>query len=148
MAKGVASTMPPSPPATPGFPRHSTHGSRRSRGSSTDVRLSIIVEDGSLPPLPQKAYHRPFSQRWNIGDPPSHSFEKPPPKYDSVWDVTGPKGEKLGDVRNNKHIASRGGWRRICVVALLIMAVLVALSVGLAVGMHKTHKVNQTRYTS
>ncbi|KAL9023931.1 MAG: hypothetical protein Q9196_006875 [Gyalolechia fulgens] len=86
--------------------------------------------------MPPKAHHRPFHRRWNLGDPPSISFENSPPNY-SVWDTTGPKGEKLAEVRNNKHIARRGGWKRICLIALLTIGVIVALVVGLVVGLRK-----------
>ncbi|KAL8702590.1 MAG: hypothetical protein Q9201_004249 [Fulgogasparrea decipioides] len=126
----------------PNLPRHSTNGSKRERSRASSIhspksaRLSIIEEDGDIPPVPAKAHHRPFHRRWNLGEPPRFSFETPPPKY-SVWDVTGPKGEKLSDVRNNKHIARRGGWRRICLIALLVIAVIVGLVVGLAVGLKK-----------
>ncbi|KAL8688815.1 MAG: hypothetical protein Q9218_005366 [Villophora microphyllina] len=124
------------------LPRHSINGSKRERSRassihSPNVRLSIIEEDGDIPPLPAKAHHRPFHRRWNLGEPPRFSYESPPPKY-SVWDATkGPKGEKLGDVRNNKHIARRGGWRRICLIAILLVATVVALVAGLVVGLHR-----------
>ncbi|KAI4168179.1 MAG: hypothetical protein LQ343_006618 [Gyalolechia ehrenbergii] len=121
------------------FPRHSNNGSKRSRASATHspaARLSIIEEDGDVPPMPPKAHHRPFHRRWNLGDPPRFSFEDSPPKY-SVWDTTGPKGEKLADVRNNKHIARRGGWKRICLIALLTVGIIVALVVGLVFGLRK-----------
>ena len=124
------------------FPRHSTNGSKRSRASSTHspvARLSIIEEDGDTPSMPPKAHHRPFHRRWNLGDPPRISFEKSPPKY-SVWDATGPKGEKLSDMRNNKHIARRGGWKRFCLLALLTIAVIVSLAVGLVFGLRKNHR--------
>ncbi|KAL9600913.1 MAG: hypothetical protein Q9219_002848 [cf. Caloplaca sp. 3 TL-2023] len=139
--------MPPNQVASRDFvpafhlPRHSTNGSKRSRASSTHspvARLSIIAEDGGMPPMPPKAHHRPFHKRWNLGDPPRFSFEASPPKY-SVWDTTGPKGEKLSDVRNNKHIARRGGWKRICLIALLFITFTIALVVGLVVGLRKKH---------
>ncbi len=56
-----------------------------------------------------------------------------------MWDVTGPKGEKLEDLRNNAYVARRGGWKRICLIALVVIACIVALAVGLAVGLHKKH---------
>ena len=124
----------------PSFPRHSTRGSRRSRHSSPDARLSVIAEDGPVPPVPpvpQRAYNRPFSRIWH-GDPPRHSYENSPPRY-SVWDATGPKGEKLVDVRNNKYIARRGGWRRFFIIAIVAIAILIALIVGLVVGLHEKH---------
>lgn len=125
------------------LPRHSAKGSKRSRANSLvggDARLSVIAEDGATPAVPGNPprNNRTFSRGWAFGNPPSHSFEKPPPQY-SFLDVTGPKGEKLTDVRNNRHIARRGGWRRICLIALVVLAVIVALAVGLGVGLHKNH---------
>ncbi|KAL9000180.1 MAG: hypothetical protein Q9169_001082 [Polycauliona sp. 2 TL-2023] len=126
--------------AKPSLPRHSNNGSKRSRASSVhspSVRLSIIEEDAAAaPPMPPQAHHRPFHRRWNLGDPPRSSFESPPPKY-SVWDTKGPKGEKLSEVRNNKHIARRGGWRRICLILLILLTIVVALAVGLSIGLRK-----------
>ena len=122
------------------LPRHSAKGAKRSRANSVagDARLSVIAEDGAMPQIPNKASNNgTFSRGWAF-HPPRHSFEGSPPQY-SFWDVTGPKGEKLTDVRNNKHIARRGGWRRICLIALVLLAVIVALAVGLGVGLHKTH---------
>ena len=116
------------------LPRHSAKGSKRSRASSLvggEARLSIIAEDGFIPTIPDNPRNnRTFSRGWAFGNPPRHSFEKSPPSY-SFWDVTGPKGERLADVRNNKYIAKRGGWRRICLIALVVLAALVALAVGL-----------------
>lgn len=121
------------------LPRHSKKGSKRSRANSAvDVRLSVIAEDGVLPQVPEKSRNnRTFSRGWAF-NPPRHSFEESPPNY-SFWDVTGPKGEKLTDVRNNKYIARRGGWRRICLFTLVVLAMLVALAVGLGVGLRKKH---------
>ncbi|KAL8774084.1 MAG: hypothetical protein Q9209_001192 [Squamulea sp. 1 TL-2023] len=146
--------MPPAKVASqdfvkPNLPRHSNNGFKRSRASSVhspNVRLSIIDEDAaSAPPMPAKAHHRPFHRRWNLGDPPRSSFESPPPKY-SVWDTMGPKGEKLADVRNNKHIARRGGWRRIFLILLILLTIIVGLTVGLAIGLR--NKENTTPISS
>ena len=117
----------------------SRNGSRTTLPLSEDGRLSVIVEDGeaaSVPRIPQRTHNRPFSRRWNLGDPPAHSFEKSPPPY-SVWNITGPKGEKLTDMRNNKYIARRGGWIRLLVVATVVILVLVALIVGLVLGLRR-----------
>ncbi|KAL8950395.1 MAG: hypothetical protein Q9222_003575 [Ikaeria aurantiellina] len=131
------------------LPRHSSNGGSKRRAASVhsqspSARLSIIEEDGDVPPMPPKAHHRPFHRRWNLGDPPRISFETSPPKY-SVWDATGPKGEKLSDVRNNKHIARRGGWRRICLIALLAVTLTVALVVGLVFGLQKKNRDNSSQ---
>lgn len=128
--------MSPNSLQRPPLPRHSSNGSKRSHASARDARLSVIVEDGGIPSIPPKTHNRPFNRRWNLGEPPRHSFEKSPPKY-SVWDVTGPKGEKLVDVRNNKYIASRGGFRRICIILLMTIAIVVALVLGLVIGLRK-----------
>lgn len=125
------------------LPRHSSHGARRSRAgsrtSSLDHRLSIIDEDGNPPPPPpvQQPHHRPFSRRF-LGEPPRYRDGKEPPRY-SMWDVTGPKGEKFEDLRNNAYVAQRGGWKRICLIAFVVTACIVALAVGLAVGLRKKH---------
>lgn len=122
------------------MPPPTTEASQRDHSVPQDQRLSVIAEDGDVhvQAVPQKAHHRPFSRRWNLGDPPRHSYEKPPPAY-SVWNVTRPRGEKLADVRNNKFIARRGGWKRLLILALVLVAILVALIVGLVVGLRKKH---------
>ena len=114
--------------------------------SAKNKRLSIIAEDGDIPSVPQppnRVHHRPYNRRWNIGDPPRHSYENSPPAY-SVWSLTKPKSEKFRDVRNNKIIVGRGGWRRILALALLVIATIIALVVGLVVGLRKGH--NHQRY--
>ena len=109
---------------------------------SADTRLSVIAEDGDVQPapvVPPKAAHRPFAKRFHLGDPPSHSYEKPPPPY-SVWtNVTGPNGERLVDAIRTRYITRRGGWRRLCLVATVVIALLVCLIVGLVVGLRKKH---------
>ncbi|KAL9125508.1 MAG: hypothetical protein Q9217_005295 [Psora testacea] len=134
----------PSKPPSPA--RHSTSGSRRSRATSlagsVEHRLSIIEEDNPSPPLtsppPPKAHNRPFSRRF-LGEPPGYSSGQCPPRY-TFWDVTGPKGEKFEDLRNNAYIAKRGGWKRICIVGWFIVILAIALAVGLGVGLSQRHK--------
>ncbi|MCJ1479526.1 hypothetical protein MMC13_008212 [Lambiella insularis] len=122
-------------------PRMHRNTSQPSIARSHDARLSIIVEDGDVPPGPYlqpKTQRRPFSKAWLLGSPPRHSYEEPPPKY-SLWDVTGPKGEKLMELRHNinanKHIAGRGGWKRLFLLVLMVIAIIVALAVGLSIGL-------------
>lgn len=108
------------------------------RTTSELNRLSAIAEDGDAPAIPPKAAHRPVSRRFGLGSPPKHDHESPPPPYTSFADVLGPNGEKFNDVRNNKHIARRGGWKRLCIIGFVAAVVLVGLVVGLVVGMrHK-----------
>ena len=106
------------------------------------ARLSVIEEDGDAAPRPSspRASHRPFNRRWR-DDPPRHSFEASPPEY-NIWDTTGPKGERLFDLRNHKHIAKRGGWKRLFLIILLVIAALVALSIGLGLGLTRSNGVN------
>jgi hypothetical protein len=74
------------------------------------------------------------------------NYEGSPPVY-SHFDgtgVDGPHGEKLSEARkgitNNKHIAKRGGWKRLASIALLAIIGIVALVVGLVVGLRKRDK--------
>ena len=124
--------------------RHSTSGSRRSRttslAGSLDHRLSIIEEDHAsssppISPLHPKTHNRPFSRRF-LGEPPRYSSGHSPPRY-TFWEVTGPKGEKFEDLRNNAYVARRGGWKRICLFVWLIIILVLALAIGLGVGLSK-----------
>lgn len=135
------------PANTPFRPRMHRNTSQPSISRPHDARLSVIVEDGDV--LPEhKTQRRPFRRTWLLGPPPRHSFDEPPPKY-SLWDVTGPKGEKLMELRhninNNKHIALRGGYKRVLLIILLVMTIIVALAVGLSIGIRNR---NSSRYAS
>jgi hypothetical protein len=116
--------------------------SQRSLGAPIiDSRLSIIAEDADHPPplppapaQPVRTHNRPFSKSW--GRPPRPSFENSPPDY-TLWDTKGPKVEKLIDVRNNKHIVRRGGWKRLAAVLGISLVIIIGLGVGLGVGLAK-----------
>ena len=132
----VVQTFPPRPVLVtpPTAPDEAVEG--RPRRPWTP-RLPIIEEDGRLsPPLPieevLKTHHRPFSQRFR-SNPPRYTDRNAPPSY-SFFDVTGPKGEKFEDLRNNKFIARRGGWKKLCIIGFLVLLILIALVVGVAVG--------------
>lgn len=75
-------------------------------------------------------------------DPPRPSFDKSPPQY-SLWDATGPKGERLWEVRENHH-GGRRGWKRTMIIAIIVTVAAVALVVGLVIGLKK----NAKRYSS
>lgn len=115
------------------LPRHSANG-RRSRAGSRASSLPIIAEDAP-PSTPAQTHNRPFSRRFR-GEPPRYINGLRPPQY-TLWDVTGPKGEKFQDLRDNAYVARRGGWKRICLITLIIIICIVALIVGLFVGLHK-----------
>lgn len=114
--------------------------------------LPPIEEDGASfavprdpPPVPPRAWNRPAHKVFGLGSPPRLNFERSPPEY-SQFDSTGvegPHGEKLSDVRkgiyNNKHIAKRGGWRRLALIALISILCIVGLVVGLVVGLRHRH---------
>ena len=69
-----------------------------------------------------------------LGYPPSTDSEEGPPDYDS-------RGEKLAELRkgleNNKHIAKRGGWKRLMVLAVVLFLIIVGLVVGLVLGLRQ-----------
>jgi hypothetical protein len=75
------------------------------------------------------------------------NYERSPPAYSHFdVDVEGPNGEKLADVRkgisNNKYIARRGGWKRLALLALIAILCIVALIVGLVVGLRKRDRTS------
>lgn len=43
------------------------------------------------------------------------------------------------DMRNNKYMVRRGGWKRLCLIFLVVAIIAIALGVGLAVGLRKAH---------
>ncbi|MCJ1372735.1 hypothetical protein MMC20_003960 [Loxospora ochrophaea] len=113
-------------------------------------RLSIIAEDESVPPLPRipprtHAQHRPVNRRWHFGDPPRPSFEKPPPVY-SLSDPdpqTPPRSQRWSIVRNNRHVARRGGWKRLLILAIVVIIIAVGLALGLAIGLKARNHNNR-----
>ena len=58
-----------------------------------------------------------------------------PPPYTEYNDVTGPRGELFSDLRRNRRVAKRGGWRRLRLIIALVAVVLAGLVVGLVVGL-------------
>lgn len=132
--------------------RSTSAGSMHRRELSATSSLPVIEEDRDsfgpprvAPAVPPRAWNRPAHKVFGLGAPPRLNFDSTPPAY-SQFDSTGvegPKGEKLADVRKgitgNKHIAKRGGWARLCVIALIILLCLVGLIVGLVIGLRK-HK--------
>jgi hypothetical protein len=140
-------------PSTPLSPRPSSSRSAHSRNASAEAeannkRLSAIEENSTayypsgvpIASSPPSATRGTFPRsHWHPG--PRRSVDSLPPKY-TLWDVTGPRGEKLRDLRNNKQIARRGGWKRLLAVVLLLVAVAVGLGVGLGVGLVKNQEAD------
>jgi hypothetical protein len=140
-------------PARPASGRGARNFSTNGRSMSHENRLSIIDEDSdrtySPPPrVPPRAINRPLGRMFGI------QIQRvvhggPPPPYSVYDDVTGPKGEKFSDVRENKRFQSkkkRGGWKRLTVIAILIAGVIAAIVAGVVVGInnHKKAKYVET----
>ena len=67
-------------------------------------------------------------------------FQGRGPPYTEYDNVTGPRGEKFSDLRNNRHVAKRGGWTRVLLMALIVLLVIMGLGVGLGVGLTRSKK--------
>ena len=128
--------------------RSTPAGSMHRRDLASPGPLPAISEDGGPaftprrpPPVPPRASNRPAHKHFGLGMPPRFNYEGSPPDYNpfDITGVEGPNGEKLADVRkgfyNNKHIAKRGGWKRLSVLAIIVILCIVALVVGLVVGL-------------
>ena len=132
-------------PATSPRSVRSTPSLRQSMASSV-TRLAAIEEDGPgiKPDLPARSPFRPIAQMLHLGSPPPFSSEKAPPPYVEYNDIIGPGGQRLSDLRNNKHIAKRGGWGKLCMLSVLVLLLLIGLVIGLAVGL--TSRRGNSRY--
>jgi hypothetical protein len=100
--------------------------------------LGLIEENGGMQPdTPQQPTNRPTDHLF------SFQGRRSPPFAD-YENVRGPRGEKFSDLRNNRHVAKRGGWTRVLLIALIVLLVIVGLGVGLGVGL--TRSKNSLRY--
>ena len=126
-------TTPTPPPLAQGTtPGGSTGGKGRNRGAGVTA----------LPAVPQltKTQHRPWSRRF-LAAPPRYKDEKPP-TYSFVETAAltgkgrkGRGGEKLDELKDKPFFARRGGWRRMCIISLVVLVLVIALAVGLGVGL-------------
>jgi hypothetical protein len=120
------------------------------REPSSLSSLPAISEDSAsfvatreAPPVPPRAWNRPSHKQFGLVAPPVLSFDRSLPAYNQFDDtgLEGPNGEKLVELRNgigsNKHIAKRGGWKRLALIALIAILCIIALVVGLVVGLRK-----------
>jgi hypothetical protein len=124
------------------------------RDASPGSPLPAISEDGTAsfaesrhpPPIPVRASNRPAHKHFGLGVPPRHSYDSPPSYSHFSLDDEGerPNAEKLAAARqgvlNNRHIAKRGGWKRLLVIAIVIALCIVGLVVGLVIGLRNRHK--------
>lgn len=109
------------------------------RDLSTPSTLPAIDEDDPFfdpaPPIPPRALDRPRRSQLGFGLGYSHQEpDRAPPAYDS-------RDEKFAELRkgleNNRHIAWRGGWKRLAVFAFVLLLILLGLIVGLVVGLRR-----------
>ncbi|KAF2234139.1 hypothetical protein EV356DRAFT_515800 [Viridothelium virens] len=106
--------------------------------SSAGKRLSTIMENGNAPQ--QAAPSRnPFHMKFLAAESP---LRKSIDKGSSGSEATSPSSEKEAQkgLAENRHIARRGGWKRLALLLLLLVLTLLALGLGLGLGLtRKTH---------
>jgi hypothetical protein len=105
------------------------------RRAAAATRLGPIEEHGGMQPdilqePPNRQVPRLFMPFQSRGPPPGGEYDN----------VTGPRGEKFSDLRNNRHVAKRGGWTRVLLIALIVLLIIVGLAVGLGVGLTRSKK--------
>jgi hypothetical protein len=136
------------------FTMRSTSNSARSRTAAVASTLPAISEDSNAPladprtapPIPLRASNRPAHKYFALGAPPRHSYNRPPAyNHSSLGEEgEGPNSEKLAAARqvvlNNKHIAKRGGWKKLLVLGIVAALCIVGLVVGLVFGLRNRHK--------
>jgi hypothetical protein len=131
----------------------STNSSAHRREPSSGGSLPAISENGmgfietpNAPPIPLRAPNRPAHTNFASGAPPRINYERNLPAYNHFPfnDVDRLNGEKLAAARkgvaNNKHIAKRGGWRRLSIAGVIVALIIVGLVVGLVVGLRNQNK--------
>ncbi|KAF4631990.1 hypothetical protein G7Y89_g6139 [Cudoniella acicularis] len=127
------------------------------RHPSASSSLPAISEDGSFiescdaPPIPPRATHRPTNQNLALSSPPIFNYDRSPPEYNSHFKegpLDGEGGEKLSGLKwglaNNKHIAKRGGWKRLGIIAAIVLFCIVGLIVGVIVGVESRHSSSKS----
>ncbi|TAQ90721.1 hypothetical protein B7494_g898 [Chlorociboria aeruginascens] len=103
------------------------------------------------PPIPPRASNRPSHTHLGVGSLSALNVKSPPPAYEyapyefDAEGVEGPNGEKLDEVRKaartkeSKPFVERGGWKRLALIALVIIVCTVGLVVGLVAGLENQH---------
>jgi hypothetical protein len=110
------------------------------------VSMSASLPAISLgaPAIPPRSLRRNSNRNFAVVGASTLNHQDNPPSY---WEddnsIDGKDPEKLSrwtkEVTNNKHVAKRGGWLRLCLIALVVMLCIVGLVVGLVVGLRKRH---------
>lgn len=112
------------------------------------TRLGAIDEHSSIvaPDIPTRNAARKQTRYANatkfftFGLPGRFDHSVPP--VNAYDDITGPRGEKFGDLRQNKPFRppNRGGWRRFVCLGLIVLIVLLAIALGVGLGVGLTRK--------
>lgn len=135
----MASPAAYSKPVGPVISQNTSPSSRR---LATATSLGAIDEDGGMrPDIPVRSAQRQKPRLFHL--PFQWSEPRAPPPYTEYNDITGPRGEKFSDLRNNRHVTKRGGWTRLLIIALIVLAIIIGLAVGLGVGL--THHSRSSR---
>lgn len=104
------------------------------RRAAAAPHLGDIEEHGGMrPDHPEKSLHQPMAHLFQGA---SQAGEES--VFTEYNDVTGPRGEKFSDLRNNRHVAKRGGWTRVLLIVLIVLLVAAGLGVGLGVGLTRS----------
>lgn len=102
------------------------------------------MEDaGAEPPRPSHNAHAPNrAGRPSIGPDglPQHVHDGPPPPYSRHASRLGPGRKKLKELRNNKFVARRGGWKRLAGGTLIFALVTAATIAGSVAGLKRGQK--------
>lgn len=130
------SATPPRRSKKNGVPRNAT------RLGAIDEHSSIIAPDIPSRNQARKQQRYATAARFFTFGASTRSDQSLSPigAYD---DVLGPRGEKFGDLRQNKSFRqpNRGGWRRFICLGLIVLIVLLAIGLGVGLGVGLTrHK--------
>ncbi|KAL1630505.1 hypothetical protein SLS56_004779 [Neofusicoccum ribis] len=114
-------------------------------------RLSTIM-DHRAPPIPPRSILRNNKNLNDIEESSTSSVlgSKGGQSYSTAWSEGGlfSKDAKLDALRNNRHIAKRGGWGRLLLIVAIIVAAIIALALGLVFGLQKTKSNNSNNSSS
>jgi hypothetical protein len=126
------------------------------RAVSLSSSLPAISEDGdfieprggapsagsSTPAIPARSLRRNSNRNLSAVGRSRFLYQDNPPSY---WEddnsIDGKDPEKVSrwrtEVINNKHVAKRGGWLRLCLVVVVLLFCIAGLVVGLVFGLKK-----------
>ncbi|KAG9235932.1 hypothetical protein BJ875DRAFT_494615 [Amylocarpus encephaloides] len=130
---------------------------RIKRPVSLSSSLPAISEDDSfvephhalatpIPSVPPRSAKRASNRNFVAVRPPRFNYQSPPPSYwEDDTSIEAGGNEKFSKFRrrvvNNEHVAKRGGWLRLGIIALVLILCILGLVVGLTIGLRnkKTH---------